>query len=181
MSALQSLFLLVITLLIPSLQTAHASERAVNAENTRLDTPSGYPVPRFVSLKTGKTYCRTGPSFNHPIKITFMRQGLPVVVVAETNDHWRKIRDQDGDFCWAHRSKLSGIDTALVADRTVTLRKKPTENAPERARLGGGVIVQILDRRGDWLRVSARGAKGWARQSSFWGAMIEDSFVAPHN
>lgn len=149
------------------------AEKAASRPVLRVDTPSGLPVPRFVSLKAEKTFCRTGPSFAHPVRITFMRKGLPVMVVAETNDHWRKIRDQDDDECWAHRSKLSGIETALVLEDGLVLHSRPSASAPTRARLGRGLIARIETERGGWLRVSAAGVKGWAPQSAFWSGRSE--------
>lgn len=136
----------------------------------RLDTPSGLPVPRFVSLKSETTFCRAGPSFAHPVRLTFMRSGLPVMIVAETRDHWRKIRDAEGDECWTHKSKLSGAETVLVMEDGLALRAKPDAGSPPRARLGRGVIARVETARGGWLRVSADGMKGWARASAFWGA-----------
>jgi len=54
-------------------------------------TPSGFPVPRYVSLKVGKVNGRTGPSRQHAIAWQYRRKGLPLVVVAET-EMWRKVR-----------------------------------------------------------------------------------------
>ena len=118
------------------------------AEQVRMDTPSGLPVPRFVSLKSEKTFCRAGPSFAHPVRITFMRKGLPVMVVAETSDHWRKVRDLEGDECWTHRSKLSGVETALVLEDGLALHARPNVAAPTRARLGRGLIARIESQEG---------------------------------
>lgn len=139
----------------------------------RLDTPSGLPVPRLVSLKASKTFCRSGPSFSHPVRLTFMRASLPVMVVAETKDHWRKIRDAEGDECWTHKSKLSGDETALVLEDGLALRTKPDADAPARARLGRGVIAHVEGAKSGWLKVSADGRKGWARASAFWGARAD--------
>lgn len=136
----------------------------------RLDTPSGLPVPRMVSLKSETTFCRAGPSFAHPVRLTFMRAGLPVMIVAETRDYWRKIRDAEGDECWTHKSKLSGAETALVLEDGLALRAKPDARAPAKALLGRGVITRVVTARGGWLKVSADGMKGWARASAFWGA-----------
>lgn len=141
--------------------------------SVRLDTPSGLPVPRLVSLKSEKTYCRSGPSFDYPVRLTFMRSGLPVLIVAETRDHWRKIRDSEGDECWTHKSKLSGAETALVLEDGLSLRARPESGAPARARLGRGVIARVDGERDGWLKVSADGMKGWARASAFWGARAD--------
>ncbi|PQA88415.1 SH3 domain-containing protein [Hyphococcus luteus] len=144
---------------------------AVKPEMTvRLDTPSGLPVPRLVSLKSKTTFCRAGPSFAHQVRLTYQRQGLPVMIIAETRDHWRKIRDSEGDECWTHKSKLSGAETALVLEDGLALRAKPDARAPARARLGRGVIARVEAERDGWLKVSADGRKGWARASAFWGA-----------
>jgi SH3-like domain-containing protein len=156
----------------PAAASAAAAIAAL-PENVRLDTPSGLPVPRMVSLKAEKTFCRAGPSFAYSVRLTFMRQGLPVVIVAETRDHWRKIRDSEGDECWTHKSKLSGDETALVLEDGLALRARPDPSAPARARLGRGVIAKVEGARGPWLRVSADGMKGWARASAFWGARAD--------
>jgi SH3-like domain-containing protein len=149
---------------------ADAADMEESASAVRLDTPSGLPVPRLVSLKSEKTYCRSGPSFDYPVRLTFMRAGLPVMIVAETRDHWRKIRDAEGDECWTHKSKLSGAETALVLEDGLTLRARPETDAPARARLGRGVIARVDGDRDGWLKVSADGMKGWAPAASFWGA-----------
>ena len=146
----------------------------------RTDTPSGLPVPRFVSLKADETFCRAGPTFSHPVRLTYQRRGLPVMVVAETRDHWRKIRDPEGDECWIHRTKLSGAKTAIVTKDGLTIRARPNNGATQKARLGRGVIARIEKSRAGWVKISAQGIRGWAPATGFWGggylpAQTEDS------
>ncbi len=148
---------------------------------TRLDTPSGQPVPRFVSLKAKQTFCRSGPTFGHRVRITFMRRGLPVMVVAETTDHWRKVRDVDGDECWIHKTKLSNAKTALVTVDGLALYARPSAAAPQRARLGRGVIARIEAVENGWLRVSVDGRKGWAPQTGVWGVIAATQPEAPRD
>ncbi|MEM9618289.1 MAG: SH3 domain-containing protein [Pseudomonadota bacterium] len=182
-------FLAIIAVFV--LSNAHMSASAAPAQAAtakqeagpapRLDTPSGLPVPRFVSLKADKTNCRSGPSFDHPVRITYMRKGLPVMVVAETSDNWRKIRDAEGDECWAHRTKLSGLRTALVIVDGLALRARPASDAVMRARLGKGLIARVDKTEGGWLRLSADGVKGWALLSGLWGAPGAASNAAAQN
>ncbi|MEM8770085.1 MAG: SH3 domain-containing protein [Pseudomonadota bacterium] len=139
----------------------------------RTDTPSGLPVPRFVSLKAAKTFCRGGPTFAHPVKLTYVRRGLPVMVIAETRDHWRKIRDAEGDECWIHRTKLSGAPTALVLTDGLAVHVTPRDDAVQKARLGKGVVVKIEAAKSGWVRISAGGVRGWTRQNGVWGAQPE--------
>lgn len=139
------------------------------AKTARTDTPSGLPVPRFVSLKNAKTYCRQGPSFDHPIAITFLKAGLPVQVVAETTDHWRKIRDHEGAQCWAHQTTLRAVNHVIIEADTA-IRIRPAADAPARARLKAGVIAR-LDRSSDgWRLISAGDLRGWAPAGRLWGA-----------
>ncbi|MFZ5616143.1 MAG: SH3 domain-containing protein [Pseudomonadota bacterium] len=138
------------------------------AAGVRLDTPSGYPVPRFVSLKDDETNCRIGPSFDHPVRYIFKRAGAPVLVVAESVDHWRKIRDPDGDECWVHRTTLMAQTHVLViAD--LQLSRHPSADAPSSARLGAGVLARLVRRKDGWLFVSAGNAKGWVASAWVWG------------
>lgn len=147
-------------------QAAQAPERAAEI---RTDTPSGYPVPRFVSLKGEKTNCRMGPSFDYPVTMTFMLAGLPVQVVAETTDHWRKIRDHEGAECWAHQTTLKALSHVLVIEETAILAR-PEDGAPPRARLAKGVLAKLVRERDGWGFVSVDGLKGWALAGALWGA-----------
>ncbi|MEM9495749.1 MAG: SH3 domain-containing protein [Pseudomonadota bacterium] len=163
-------------------ETTAAEAGAVAAAGTtpakvRHDTPSRLPVPRFAALKAPKTFCRIGPSFEHPVRVTFLRKGLPVIIVAETRDHWRKIQDRDGDTCWTHKSKLSGVDTGLIAAGGATLLARPTEAAPVTAELGPGVIVAIEKSRGPWRRVVVGRMRGWTKAEHVWGAGAAEAAV----
>lgn len=132
------------------------------------ETPSGLPVPRFVSFKHKTAACRVGPSFKHPIEATYQRQGLPVEVIAETQDHWRRIRDFDGAECWVHQTTLKAVAGAIVA-APLTLYAEPRDNAEVKAYVERGVIVDLDGRKGEWRRIIAKGAKGWARADALWG------------
>ncbi len=135
------------------------------------DTPSGLPVPRFVSLKFDEVNGRTGPSLDHPIRWRYQREGLPVQVVAES-EGWRKVRDPDGDEVWMHARTLSARRTAIVAPYAVGPR--PVRRRPERA---GAVIAQAdpgvvfaLGRCLDgWCRVEGPRVSGWMRSTDLWG------------
>ncbi|MEL7485726.1 MAG: SH3 domain-containing protein [Pseudomonadota bacterium] len=138
------------------------------AADLRQSTPSGLPVPRFVSMKYDETRCRIGPSRQHGVKYTFQRKGAPVMVIAETRDHWRKLRDRDGAECWAHASVLAA-PTHAYARRQAVMRKKPTTDAAIRARIEDGALVRILKEQDGWVKIAAGAHRGWAAAGSFWG------------
>jgi SH3-like domain-containing protein len=162
-TALATAILLHLTAPAPEAQAA-GDEREI-----RTDTPSGLPVPRFVSLKAEKTFCRLGPSFDHPVAVTFMREGLPVQVIAETTDHWRKIRDREGAECWAHQTTLRAV-THVIVTQEIAILERPEADAAPRARLGEGVVAKLSRAKKGWRLISADGIKGWAEANSLWGA-----------
>jgi len=133
-------------------------------------TPSGFPVPRYVSLKVGEVNGRTGPSRQHPIIWQYRRKGLPLVVVAET-DMWRKVRDVHGDESWIHKPALSGQRRVIILDDAM-LRTKPRDNARIKASIDRNVLMSLIDCNDtQWCQVqSDDGLKGWTPMRKLWGA-----------
>ena len=137
----------------------------VNADRT----PSGFVVPRYVSLKFSKVNGRTGPSRDHPIAWQYQRRGLPLLIVAET-EMWRKVRDISGDEAWVRKPALSGSRTVLAMQST-SLRSRPDARAREVARTDAKALLRLQNCREGWCEVKAEnGIKGWARQDTLWGA-----------
>ncbi|MBC6408418.1 MAG: hypothetical protein GDA40_10090 [Rhodobacteraceae bacterium] len=148
----------------------HIGQGAVGPE-------TGFPLPRFVSLKNAETNLRRGPDFDYRIVWVFQRQHLPVRVIAE-HGQWREIQDQTGETGWVYHALLSGLRTVVVAT-------EPTENRTARgdlplylrpdlasapvARLQAGVIAQLEECVPRWcfLRVGAH--RGWGQSAFLWG------------
>lgn len=132
-------------------------------------TPSGFIVPRFVSLKYSKVNGRTGPSRDHPIAWQYQRRGLPLMIVAET-EMWRKVQDISGDEAWVRKPALSGTRTVLAL-QTTSVRSRPNASAREIARTEPKALLRLQECRDGWCEVkSETGLKGWARQDMLWGA-----------
>ena len=88
-------------------------------------TPSGQPVPRWLSLKSDEVRARYGPGLDYRILWEYRVSGLPVQVVAETTE-WRKICDPEGNVAWVHRSVVSSRRSAFNAsDAEVPIRSGP--------------------------------------------------------
>ena len=133
-------------------------------------TPSGFPVPRYVSLKVGKVNGRTGPSRQHPIAWQYRRKGLPLVVVAET-EMWRKVRDVTGDESWIYKPALSGVRHVLVLEQA-TLHSKAKDTARMTALVDRNALLELEEcNEAEWCKVkSADGLKGWTQRYKLWGA-----------
>lgn len=141
---------------------------AAQSPPIRAGSPSGLPVPRFVSLKFNKTVCRTGPSFGHPVAFTYLREDLPVRVTAETRDHWRRIEDFDGGECWAHQSTLA-VQSSVIVAAPIVLRAQPRGAGAVRAYVEKGVVAELEGRRSEWRLISTGGVTGWAPADALWG------------
>lgn len=143
------------------------------------DTPfksTPYPVPRFVSIGSGKVYVRTGPGKKYPIKWGIEKKGLPVEIVLEY-EHWRKIKDPSGDQGWVHSSLLSGNRTGVLAgEGRASLMQKPKEGARTIAYLEPGTLFSIEECNKIWCEVNASGYKGWIQQQRIWGVYPNEEF-----
>lgn len=136
------------------------------------ETPSGQPVPRFVSLKFAKINGRAGPDRTYPVRWVYKRKGLPVRIIAETEE-WRRIQDPDGSVSWVHRRMVDGRRTGIVRpvrDMRVALHVKPESAARVSAWASDGVIVDITDERPGWREIKSGRFKGWVPAAEIWGA-----------
>ena len=87
---------------------------AATARRTSRVGPSGLPLPRFVSLKSGRVNSRIGPGVNYSVDWMYMKPGLPMEIIQEY-DTWRRVRDADGAEGWINQSLLSGRRTGIAA------------------------------------------------------------------
>ncbi|HEY9218475.1 MAG TPA: SH3 domain-containing protein [Phenylobacterium sp.] len=132
-------------------------------------TPSGLPVPRYVSLKFDEVNARSGPADDHRRLWIYRVKGLPVQVVAETRE-WRKVCDPEGRSAWVHRRTTDGR-RMVMRTRTgvLPLRRQPTSSASVAAYLNPRSLA-ALDRCSEgWCRIKAGSATGWTPASELWG------------
>ncbi len=131
------------------------------------------PVPRFVSLKSDKVNVRKGPSTDQSIVWVFSRAGLPVEVIAES-DNWRRVRDSEGADGWVFHSLLSARRTVLVTpwskdEERVPLYNSNSTSSRAVAELQSGVLGSVLTCDGEWCRVSVDDYSGYVQQDKLWG------------
>jgi SH3-like domain-containing protein len=137
--------------------------------------PSGLPLPRFVSLKSGRVNSRVGPGVTYAVDWLYLKSGLPMEIIQEY-DNWRKVRDADGSEGWVNQSLLSGKRTGIAApwqrgkDARIALHSQPEETAATVAILEPGVVGTIKTCNGEWCEMTFDGHTGWISQSQIWGA-----------
>jgi SH3-like domain-containing protein len=139
------------------------------AQAAERPTPSGLPVPRYVSLKFDTVNARAGPGDDHRLLWVYRVRGLPVQVVAETSE-WRRICDPEGGLVWVHRRTTDGRRMVMNSGaQAVALRRRPKLTAQPAAFLNPRSLAALDRCQKDWCRVRVDGVSGWAREGELWG------------
>jgi SH3-like domain-containing protein len=157
-----------------------APERAaglmpVSAGTARVGPVTGFPIPRYVSIKASEANARRGPSRSHRIDWVFQRRNMPVMIVAE-HGHWRRVVDRDGAGGWIHYTLLSGERTAIVETDRLPLYQRPDRSSMVRAEAERGVIGGLRECRADWCEMEVGGFRGWVEARALWGVEPGETF-----
>lgn len=134
--------------------------------------PCVYSAPApFVSLKSSEVNLRVGPGKEYPISWILMRANLPISLLAEF-DQWRKIKLMDGTTGWVHKNMISRRPSAVIVTDFAILYKHSSEKYPI-AKIEKDVILRILKRDDDWVKVEINNQKGWVKKKCLWGVNEE--------
>lgn len=136
---------------------------------------SGLPVPRFVTLKSGNAYVRTGPSMDYPIKWIYKREGLPVEITKEY-DSWRKIRDHQGETGWVHKLLLSGQRSGLIKSKEAVTAYSDQDMKHAIAELEPDVVVNIEECTRHVCHAKFQTYEGWIDKKNLWGVYDSEIF-----
>ena len=123
---------------------------------------------KFLSLKNSEVNLRLGPSFEYPIKLTYNKKYLPIIIL-DKSETWRKIKDFENNTGWIHISQLSKRQTAINYKNNSILFKKPTIYSKPIARLEIGRLVLIKKCKIKWCKITSGGFNGWIDKNSLWG------------
>ena len=122
----------------------------------------------FLSLKNNEVNLRQGPSFKYPIKLTYNKKYLPVIIL-DKSETWRKIKDFENNSGWIHVSQLSKKNSAINIKNNSILFKKPTIYSKPIAKLEAGRLVLIKKCKIEWCKISSGNYIGWVFKNTLWG------------
>ena len=122
----------------------------------------------FSTLRYKNVNLRQGPSKDYPVKIFYKKKHLPVQV-HDTSDNWRKIRDQENNTGWIHRSQLSKKKAAITIDDKVIVFKSATIFSKPLAALEKGRLCLVFKCDQDFCKIKTDKYKGWVKKKSLWG------------
>ena len=122
----------------------------------------------FLTLRNDKVNLRLGPSFEYPIKIFYKKKFLPVLV-QDSSENFRKIRDHENNSGWIHISQLSKKRAAITIDDDVIIFSKPSVYSNPLVILKKGRLCKILKCKKDWCKIKVGKYNGWIKKNNLWG------------
>ena len=124
----------------------------------------------FLTLRYDNVNLRQGPSFDYPVKISYKKKYLPVLI-QDTSDNFKKIRDHENNTGWIHRSQLSKKKAAIVIDDRLIVFNKPSIYSTPTVILKKGRLCKIIKCKEGWCKIKVDKYKGWIKKVSLWGLL----------
>ena len=122
----------------------------------------------FLSLKNNEVNLRQGPSFEYPIKLTYKKKYLPVIII-DKSETWRQIKDFKNNSGWIHVSQLSKKKSAINKKEKSVFYNRPTIYSKPIAMLEKGRLVLVIKCKDMWCKITSGGFHGWIDKNSLWG------------
>ena len=122
----------------------------------------------FLTLRNEKVNLRQGPSFEYPVKIFYKKKYLPVLI-KDSSNNFRKVRDHENNSGWIHISQLSKKKAAIVIEEELILFGNSTIFSNPVALLKEGRLVKISKCKIEWCKVKTGKYKGWVSKNGLWG------------
>ncbi|MDC2986565.1 SH3 domain-containing protein [Candidatus Pelagibacter bacterium] len=124
----------------------------------------------FRTLRNDIVNLRQGPSFDYPIKIFYKKKFLPVLV-QDSSENFRKIRDHENNSGWIHISQLSKKKAAIVIDEELIIFSGSTIYSNPVALVKKGRLLKIKKCKVEWCKVYSGEFNGWVKRNSLWGLL----------
>jgi len=151
-----------------------------------LNTPdiafANLSIPRFISIKSNEVNLRSGPANHYPIRFIYKFKNYPLEIIAEF-EHWRLVRDKDGDQGWVHQSLLSAARYVVIKNSNTTEKilksqslknqaiifRLPDETSYPILRVETGAVAKIKKCLEKWCQIEFSKKRGWIQKSNIWG------------
>ena len=124
----------------------------------------------FLTLRNEKVNLRQGPSFEYPVKIFYKKKYLPVLI-EDTFENFRKIKDHENNTGWIHISQLSKKKAAIVMVDDLIVFNKPTVFSAPNVILRKGRLCKVIKCKKNWWKIKVDKYKGLIKKDSLWGLL----------
>ena len=124
----------------------------------------------FLTLRNEKVNLRQGPSFEYPVKLFYKKKYLPVLV-QDSSENFRKIRDHENNTGWIHVSQLTKKKAAITIYDDILVFNSPTVYSKPIVKLKKGKLILISKCKKNWCKVKVQKFKGWIKEDSLLGRL----------
>jgi len=122
----------------------------------------------FLTLRFNNVNLRQGPSFDYPVKIFYKKKYLPILI-QDTSDNFKKIKDHENNTGWIHRSQLSKKKAAITLIDKVIMFKSATIFSKPLVVIEKGRLCLVARCKDDWCKIKVDKYSGWVKKQSLWG------------
>ena len=134
-------------------------------------TPSTYAFDEyFLTLRNDKVNLRQGPSFEYPIKLFYKKKFLPLLV-QDSFENFRKVRDHENNTGWVHVSQLSKKKAAITIKDDQLVFDRPSIYSTPSVILKKGRLIKVKKCKDNWCKVQVDNFKGWVKKDNLWGLL----------
>ena len=110
---------------------------------------------------------RSGPGTKHDI-LWQVGKYHPIFVMKKSVN-WFYFRDFEGDKGWIYETLISSKKTVIVDVETANMRSGSSTSDSIIATVKKGVVFEMLEMKGDWMKVSYKNEiTGWMHNSLLW-------------
>ena len=124
----------------------------------------------YLTLRNEKVNLRQGPSLDHPVKLTYKKKFLPVLIL-DKSYNFRKIIDHENNSGWIHISQLSKKKAALNNKEGSIIFKRPSKYSKPIASAAKGRLFLVKKCKDNWCKVETGTYKGWIEKQNLKGRL----------
>ena len=121
----------------------------------------------YVSVKKDGVNMRSGPNTTSKV-IWQVFKSFPLEVI-KREGKWAYVVDFEGDKGWIYETLISSKKTVIVNVETANMRSGSSTNDSIIATVKKGVVFEVLEMKGGWMKVSYKNEiTGWMHNSLLW-------------
>ena len=121
----------------------------------------------FVSVVKDGVNLRSGPETSYEVLFQ-LPAGYPLRVLEEKGK-WLKVKDYENDKGWIYSNLVSrNAQYVIVKVPTGNVRSGPGTEYDKVGKVVRDVIFRVVERQGDWVKVSHPKLTGWIYKSLVW-------------
>ena len=121
----------------------------------------------YVSVKKDGVNMRSGPNTTSKV-IWQVFESFPLEVI-KREGKWAYVVDFEGDKGWIYETLISSKKTVIVSVETANMRSGSSTSDSIIATVKKGVVFEMLEMKGDWMKVSYKNEiTGWMHNSLLW-------------